>query len=100
MTNNHFNTLSEAVDAWTQEGFHEDFDTIEGKIRSLNTKETYEPEALDIVASYRFEGKSNPDDSTALFVLEAKNGARGTMVTSYGAKANENDDLIRRLGNN
>lgn len=45
MTYNNFNTLSEAVDAWTQKGFNEDFDTIQGKIRSLHTKETYEPEA-------------------------------------------------------
>jgi hypothetical protein len=43
---------------------------------------------LTIVEHHRFEGMSDPDDSSVVYALEASNGLKGLLVDAYGAYAN------------
>ncbi|NII29475.1 hypothetical protein HB364_30630 [Pseudoflavitalea sp. X16] len=65
---------------WTPEGF------------SAGRGKTYQPEDLKIIKTFRFEGESNPDDSSVLYLIEAKDGLIGYTLDSYGAASSHDDE--------
>ena len=52
----------------------------------------YKAEDLKIIRTYRFEGASDPSDSTILYVIEANDGLIGYSIDAYGAYSNHDDD--------
>jgi hypothetical protein len=48
----------------------------------------YQPEDLTIIKTYRFEGDSNPDDSSIIYLIEANDGLVGYSMDAYGAATN------------
>ncbi len=52
----------------------------------------YLPEQLKIIKTYRFEGDSNPDDNSVLYLIEANDGLIGYSIDAYGAYSNHEDD--------
>lgn len=75
---------------WTPEGFT----AGKGKI--------YQPEDLKITKTYRFEGESDPSDSSILYLIEANDGLIGYSLDAYGIYSNhENeegyDNFIRKI---
>ena len=60
----------------------------------------YKPEDLKIIKTFRFEGDSNPDDSSIIYVIEANDGLIGYSMDSYGVYSNhevEYDEFIRKV---
>lgn len=61
----------------------------------------YQPDELCIVKSYRFEGDSNPDDNSVLYIIEDKEGNYATLLDSYGAESNYSgehfDNFVRKI---
>jgi hypothetical protein len=51
----------------------------------------YQPQDLKIIKTYRFEGESDPADSSILYVMEANDGSIGYSVDAYGAFSNHDD---------
>jgi len=51
----------------------------------------YQPQDLKIIKTYRFEGESDPADSSILYVMEGNDGTLGYSVDSYGAFSNHDD---------
>ena len=92
-----YDTLSEALNALNKVGYTEDFIAEEKNLYILRNKKKYQPEDLKIVRSFRFEGMSNPSDSSELFAIIANDGVKGTLVMAYGAKHSQNTDLILRI---
>ncbi len=92
-----FDTISEAMNKLTKEGYKENFVTRENKILGLYSKKSYDSHELLITESFRFEGMTNPADSTELFALEASDGTKGTLSINYGANNNHDAELIRKL---
>ncbi len=97
MDKHSFDTLSEAVNTLTQEGYAEDFEAKDNCIKALYSKKEYQPEDLKITASYRFEGMTNPSDQATVFTIEAKDGIKGTLVMSYSAEHDQNVELIKQI---
>ncbi len=66
-----------------------------------DTFKVYQPEDLKIIRTYRFEGNSDPSDSSILYLLEASDGKVGYSIDAYGAYSNHEDELyddfIRRI---
>jgi hypothetical protein len=52
----------------------------------------YAPTDLKIIRTYRFEGESDPSDSTILMLIEANDGLIGYSMDAYGAYSNHDDD--------
>ncbi|MCV9385697.1 phosphoribosylpyrophosphate synthetase [Reichenbachiella ulvae] len=92
-----FDTLSEAMNALTKEGFKENFIPKENSIHAVFSDKHYQPQELKITRNFRFEGMTNPGDSTELFAIEAKDGTKGTMSMNYGANGHQNDELIKNI---
>lgn len=60
----------------------------------------YQPEELKIIKTFRFEGDSNPDDSSIIYVIEASDGLIGYSMDAYGVYSNhevEYDEFIRKI---
>jgi hypothetical protein len=75
---------------WTPEGFT----AGKGKI--------YQPGDLEILKTYRFEGESDPSDSSILYVIEANDHLIGYSLDAYGMYSNHEDEegydnFIRRI---
>ena len=51
----------------------------------------YQPHDLRIIKTYRFEGASDPSDSSILYVMEGKDGTIGYSIDAYGAFSNHDD---------
>lgn len=61
----------------------------------------YQPDELKIIKTYRFEGESDPSDSSILYLLEANDGKIGYSIDAYGVYSNHEDaaydDFIRKI---
>jgi len=60
----------------------------------------YNPEDLKIIKTYRFEGDSDPSDSSILYLIEANDGLVGYSMDAYGVYSDHDekyDDFIRKV---
>lgn len=53
----------------------------------------YKSEDLTIVKTYRFEGDSDPSDSSILYLIEANDGLIGYSIDAYGVYSNHDDNV-------
>ena len=68
-------------------GFHSQFEVNGKNLVSLKTDKLFLPEEVKIVHFYRFEGESNPEDSSIMYAIEGNDGEKGTLVDGYGPAA-------------
>jgi hypothetical protein len=59
---------------------------------TAGTGKYYQPEDLKIIRTYRFEGESDPSDSSIIYVIEAKDGLVGYSIDAYGVYSDHDDD--------
>lgn len=78
-------TLTRVLERLHEKGFdHELKMSDHGRMQSSVSNKIYNPEDLKIIKTYRFEGESDPSDSSALYVLEDKEGEKGYVLDAYG----------------
>ena len=65
---------------WTNEGF------------TASKGKSYQPEELTIIKTYRFEGDSDPGESSILYLIEANDGLVGYSLDAYGMYSNHDDE--------
>ncbi|MDF3077260.1 MAG: hypothetical protein K0S09_1149 [Sphingobacteriaceae bacterium] len=87
--NQDYSTLSEAVEGLQNRGYTYQFDIDNFHLYHKATDERFKPEQLQIIAVYRFEGMSDPDDSVALYAIESNSGHKGILINAYGIYADE-----------
>lgn len=92
-----YDSLSLAMNSLTKEGYTDDFKAKEASIIALYSKKEFQPDDLKIVKSFRFEGMSNPADSSLLLAIVANDGTKGTLVMSYSAEHAQNEALIQKI---
>jgi hypothetical protein len=68
-------------------GFRSQFEVTGKNLVSLKTNKHFQTNEVKIVHFYRFEGESNPEDSSIMYALEGNNGEKGTLVDGYGTTA-------------
>lgn len=68
---------------------------------SAGTGKYYNPEDLKIIKTYRFEGESDPSDSSIIYLIEANDGLVGYSMDAYGVYSDHEDDgyddFIRKI---
>ena len=75
---------------WTPDGF------------TIGKGKFYEPSDLKIIKVYRFEGDSDPSDSSVLYIIEANDGLIGYSMDAYGVYSNHDeeegyDNFVRKV---
>jgi hypothetical protein len=79
-----YDSLKEAIDGLQQKGYVVDFDLKPDSPTSIAAQLLAHPEQFTVDASYRFEGKSNPDDSSVVYAISSGDGRKGILVDAYG----------------
>ena len=83
----HMKSLSACLNKMVLDGYDDDFKVNDKGLKSLKTNKVYQPNEIHISNFFRFEGQSDPNDNTILYVIESEDGAKGTVVDAYGPYA-------------
>lgn len=83
----HMKSLASCLNKMVLDGYTDDFKIADNGLRSLKTEEIYQPEQINIVNFFRFEGQSDPNDNTIMYAIETDDGLKGTLVDAYGPYA-------------
>lgn len=95
---NSYSSLSIAIQDLQKEGYTADFNLCNAGVEHKHIKRIHKATELEVIKVYRFEGMSNPDDNTILYVIETTTGEKGLLVDAYGMYAgNVPIDLIEKL---
>lgn len=94
-------TLSEVMEKMRQKKIDTEFRLENGAFTAGKGK-TYTPEELTIIKTFRFEGDSDPSDSSILYIIEASDGLKGYSLDAYGVYSNHDeeegyDNFIRHI---
>ncbi len=81
----YLNTLVEVHTKLLADGYKEEFTISDKLLKALSTGKQYAPSDVRIINFFRFEGQTDPGDSSILYVIETKDGTKGTLVDAYGA---------------
>ena len=80
-------TLTECINVITKRGYKTNFLALnDNKIKGEREK-PYKPYDVKITNFYRFEGDSDPGDSSILYVIETSDGDKGYLTNAYGPYA-------------
>ena len=80
-----YDTVSEAINDLRKRGYTMDFNLAENSI--VCNDDTCNPDDLEIVEIYRFEGDTDPADQAVVYAIESKSGLKGVLVSGYGISA-------------
>jgi hypothetical protein len=72
-------------------GYTDQFKLEKGKLLDLANNKKYKPADIKAVNFFRYEGISDPDDTSVLYVIETCDGRKGTVIDAYGLYSD--DDL-------
>lgn len=97
---NDYETMVEALEGLKERGYRYDFNLVSHGLQSTIDDETVvlSPAEFDITEVYRFEGMTNPSDSSILYAIESRGGLKGTLVSAYGVYADTlSSEMIEKL---
>jgi hypothetical protein len=89
-----YRTLDAVIDELTKRGFTERFGVTGNRLRAIESGRTFDGDDLTILEYQRFEGMSDPDDSSVVYAIETDDGTRGLLVDAFGPYA---DPEVGRL---
>lgn len=95
-------TLSQTMAALKEKGYAYEFayEAEEDKLVIRDLEASYAADEVSIIDHYRFEGASNPSDTSILYALETNSGHRGVLVNGYGADGNAKmDEFLAQCAN-
>ncbi len=92
-------TLSETMNKLRNEGYTEDFNLRQNCIECRNGEYKIFAEDFKVDKYYRFEGASNPSDSSILYAISSDRfGLKGVLVNGYGIYSDPaTDELMEKL---
>lgn len=83
----HMKSLSMLSNKMVLDGYDDDFKITDQGLKSLKTGKIYQPDQINVINYFRFEGQSDPNDNTIMYVIESSDGLKGTLIDAYGAYA-------------
>ena len=93
-------TVSSVLEQLRLKKYDNEFQMIPEGFTPGNNK-YYNPEDLKIIRTYRFEGESDPSDSSIIYLIEANDGLIGYSLDAYGVYSDHADDgyddFIRKI---
>jgi hypothetical protein len=94
-----YDNLIEALNDLKARGFTTDFNLAFDSIECKETGTCLQPEAFEIVEHYRFEGATNPSDSSVIYAVKAiDDSMKGVLISAYGVYSDElHESMIQKL---
>lgn len=93
-----YETLVEAINGFKAKGYTYEFNVRSNCIECAELDLRLTPDNFEVVDTYRFEGISNPSDSSVLYAIESNSGIKGIMIDAYGLYAeNMSMELAQKI---
>jgi hypothetical protein len=94
-----YDNLIDALKDLKGRGFETDFNLAFDAIECKRTGICLRPEEFEIVEHYRFEGDTNPSDSSVIYAVQSINGnMKGVLISAYGVYSDEiHTTMIQKL---
>jgi hypothetical protein len=94
-------TVTSVLEKLRMKKMDNEFRLVDGKFQAGRGKD-YSPEELTIIKTFRFEGESDPSDSSIIYIIEANDGLIGYSMDAYGVYSNHDeeegyDNFIRKI---
>jgi len=93
-------TMVSVINKLNAKGKGNEFRMGERGLISETSEKVYKPDDLEIIKTFRFEGESDPADSSILYVVKDKNSDfTGYFIDTYGATSNSSklDEFIKKI---
>lgn len=92
-------TLSETMNDLRKQGYVEDFNLRQNCLECRNGEFKVFAEDFKIDKYFRFEGESNPSDSSILYAISSDRlQLKGVLVNAYGIYSEPlTDEMLRKL---
>jgi len=87
MNPNSSNTALIKIQEYQKKGYTASYQMGEDGLKDLETNKEYKAEEVIIEDEFRYEGMSNPDDNSMLYILKMQDNSKGTILVPYGASA-------------
>ena len=97
-----YGTLSETINELAKLGYTHDFNIEEERVVCHKKDITLSPDDFQIDKVYRFEGASDPDYQSILYVISAINfDVKGVLVNGYGISSDDaTSKIVEKLSTN
>lgn len=94
-----YTTLSQTMEKLRKEGYVEDFNLQQNCLECRNGKFRVFADNFKVDKFFRFEGDSNPSDSSILYAISSEEPKlKGVLVNAYGIYSEQvTDELLQRL---
>ncbi len=79
-----YESLSLAITDLNKKGYNQDFNLHPEWIECPPLKLRLAPEEFHVDEVHRFEGMTDPDDSSILFAITSSSGVKGLLIDAYG----------------
>ena len=97
-TTGSMNTMSEIMTLASSRGYVTAFRVTPKGLFAAEPERYFSPAQTHIDNFYRFEGVSNPDDMSILYLIETSDGTKGTLVDAYGTYSDSlTSDFIKKV---
>lgn len=83
MENQNKNEL-DFIKEYESKGYKNSYRVQENKLIENETKSEFSAKEIKVVAKHRYEGLSNPEDMSILYVIETNKNTKGTILAPYG----------------
>jgi hypothetical protein len=95
-------TLSRVLEKLRIKKQDNEFRLSDGSKFAAPSGKLYDAAELKIIKTYRFEGDSDPSDSSIIYLIEANDGLIGYSLDAFGVYSNHDDeegydDFIRAI---
>lgn len=99
MTMESYDTLVEGINELKKQGYTEDFNLKQNCIECRNGEYKIFHNEFEIDKFFRFEGDSNPDDSSILYAISSeKYKLKGILVNAYSIYSGDiTDEMLNKL---
>ncbi|MFN2456617.1 MAG: hypothetical protein ABR502_00295 [Chitinophagaceae bacterium] len=90
-------SLVTCLNRMEMEGYTEHFKMTDRGLEALQQQKNYHPDQVQVVNCFKFEGNADKNNNAVLFVIEANDGTKGTLVDASGIRNNPKIcNLIKR----
>ena len=84
-------TVTSVLEKLRMKKMDNEFRLVDGKFQAGRGKD-YSPDELTIIKTFRFEGESDPSDSSIIYIIEANDGLIGYSMDAYGVYSNHDEE--------
>ena len=94
-----YDTITDALTDLDRRGYNLDFNLTADALECKSFNLLLKPEEFEIEEVYRFEGMTDPADSSVVYVISSNAGSlKGVLVDGYGVYAeNISSELLNKL---